>query len=78
MNIKEKIEAILEELVPGIDVSSKDLMKEEGVGSLTMIQIISELDLEFDIEITYEDIENKSFQSVKTIEKMVQKHLDLQ
>ncbi len=75
MNIREKIEEILIELVPGIDLSSNCLMDEIEVESLTLIQLISELDIAFDIEITFEDIENDSFHSVDAIEKMVLNYL---
>jgi len=71
MNIREKIESILKDLIPGIDISSDDLMSQEGVESLTMISIISELDLAFDIEITFDDIENNRLHSVDSIEQMV-------
>lgn len=71
MDIKEKIENIIKELVPGIDVLSENLMEEDGVESLTMIQLISELDIAFDIEITFDDIENNRLNSVEAIEKMV-------
>lgn len=75
MEIREKIEEIITDLVPGIDLSSNCLMDEDGIESLTMIQLISELDIAFDIEITFEDIENNSFHSVEAIEKMVLNYL---
>jgi len=75
MDIREKIEIILSNLVPGINVSSDNLLEEEGVESLTMNQLISELDIAFDIEITFEDIVSNSFHSVEAIEEMVRKHL---
>lgn len=75
MDIKEKIENIIKELVPGIDVLSENLMEEDGVESLTMIQLISELDIAFDIEITFDDIENNRLHSVEAIEKMVLSYL---
>jgi len=75
MNIRETIEKILTQLVPEIDLSSDKLMEEEGIESLMMIQLISELDDAFGIEITFEDIENNSFHSVEAIEQMVLCHL---
>jgi len=75
MNTREIIENILRELVPGIDVASGDLIEEDGVGSMTMIQLISELDLAFDIEITFDDIEYDHFRSVDAIEQMVLRYL---
>lgn len=75
MEIREKIEIILKDLVPGINVSSDCLLREEGVKSLTVVQLISELDLAFDIEITFNDIVQDNFRSVDTIEKMVKTYL---
>jgi len=75
MNVRVTIEKIWTQLVPGIDLSSDALMEEEGIGSLTMIQLISELDDAFDIEITFADIENNSFHSVEAIEQMVLRYL---
>lgn len=75
MEIREKIEEILIKIVPEIDVTSDNLMEEDCVESLTMIQLISELDLAFDIEITFKDIEEDNFHSVEAIEKMVRNYL---
>jgi len=75
MNIRSKIETILTNLIPEIDLSSDALMEEDVIESLTMIQIISELDDAFDIEITFADIENNSFHSVEAIEQMVLRHI---
>ncbi len=74
--MKEKIEKILTELVPGINLSSDNLMEEDGVQSLTMIHLISELDIAFGIEITFNDIENDNFRSVDAIEKMVKRYME--
>ncbi len=75
MNLREKIEKILTQLVPGIDLSSDALMEEDVIESLMMIQLISELDDAFGIEITFADIENNCFHSVEAIEQMVLRHL---
>lgn len=75
MGIREKIEEILRGLVPEINVSSNNLMDEEGVESLTIIHLISELDIAFDIQITFDDIENNNLHSVDAIEKMVRGYL---
>jgi len=75
LNIREIVEKILTDLVPGINLLSDSLMEEEGVQSLTMIRLISELDEAFNIEITFADIEENSFHSVDAIENMVKNHL---
>lgn len=73
-DMKEKIEDILKEIIDGVDVTSKALMDDGYINSLTIIQVVSELDFTFDIEITYEAITKENFNSVEAIEKMVMKY----
>jgi len=70
--MKEKIEAILKELVAGIDVGSTALVDEGYVTSITMVQLIGELDIAFGIEIAYESLTKENFSSVDAIAKMVE------
>jgi len=69
--MKEKIEEILKSLVAGIDLSSKALVDEGYITSITMIQLVCELDIAFDIKITFKVITKENFNSVDAIEKMV-------
>ncbi len=67
----EKIEQILQNLVAGIDLSSKALVDEGFITSITMIQLVCELDIAFDIKITFNAITRENFNSVDAMEKMV-------
>jgi len=69
--MKEIIIAILKENIAGIDVDSKALVEDGYINSLAMIQLVSELDIAFDIEITFEAITKENFCSVEAIERMV-------
>jgi len=69
--MKEKIEEILKSLVAGIDVTSKALVDEGYITSITMIQLVCELDIAFDIKITFNAITRENFNSVDAMEKMV-------
>jgi len=73
--MKEKIEEILKENIFGVDVTSKALVDDGYINSLAMIQLVSELDIAFDIEITFEAITKENFNSVEAIEKMVQSYM---
>jgi len=73
--MKEKIIAILKENIAGVDVDSKALVNDGYINSLAMIQLVSELDIAFDIEITFEAITKENFNSVEAIEKMVREYL---
>lgn len=70
--MNEKIEEILCNLVAGIDVNSKALVDEGYVTSITMIQLISELDDAFGIEIDFNSLTKENFSSVDAIAKMVE------
>jgi len=69
--MREKIEEILRNMVAGVDVTSNALVDEGYVTSITMVQLVSELDIAFDIEITFEALTKENFQSVEAIMKMV-------
>ncbi len=70
--MKEKIEEILKKLVAGIDVASPALVDDGYITSITMIQLVCELDIVFDIKITFTAITKANFNSVDAIAKMVQ------
>jgi len=69
--MKEKIEQILTEVVKGIDLKSQTLVDDGYINSLAMLQLICELDIAFDIKITFQAISRENFNSVEAIEKMV-------
>ncbi len=75
MDMKEKIATILKENIAGVDTESKALVDEGYITSLAIIQLVSELDIAFDIEITFEAITKENFNSVEAIEKMVKEYL---
>jgi len=70
--VKKTIEEILKNLVAGIDVTSTALVDDGYVTSITMVQLISELDIAFDIEITFNALTKENFSSVDAIVKMVE------
>jgi len=74
-DMKEKIVAILKENIAGVDVDSRALVDDGYINSLAMIQLVSELDIAFDIEITFEAITKENFNSVEAIERMVRGYL---
>jgi len=70
--MKEKIEEILRNLVAGIDVNSKALVDEGYVTSITMVQLVSELDIAFGVVITFDALTKENFSSVDAIAKLVE------
>jgi len=71
--VKEKIEELLKSLVAGIDLTSKALVDEGYITSITMVQLICELDIAFCLEIDFESLTKGNFQSVEAIAKMVER-----
>ena len=69
--MRDKIEAILKDLVSGIDLNCRTLVDSGFIGSLVLINLISELDIEFDIEITFDELTPDNFNSVDAIEALV-------
>ncbi len=69
--MQEKIKEILGELLIGVDLSSKTLADDGYIDSLIVVNLVSELDLEFDIEIPFDALVNENFNSVEAIEALV-------
>lgn len=73
--MREKIENILSEIIPGIDLKCETLIDSGYIDSLALINLISELDIEFDIEIVFAELEVCNFNSVDAIQKLVEKKI---
>lgn len=71
--MREKIENILNEIIPGIDLKCQTLIDSGYIDSLALINLISELDIEFDIEIVFAELEVCNFNSVDAIQALVEK-----
>ena len=71
--MREKIESILNEIVPGIDPACVTLVESGYIDSLALINLISELDIEFDIDITFDELSVDNFRSVDAIQALVEK-----
>jgi len=70
--MKEKIEEILRNLVAGIDVNSKALVDEGYVTSITVVELVGELDDAFGIAIDFHSLSKENVSSVEAIVKMVE------
>ena len=71
----DKIIEILEELVPGVDFHNKTGLASDGViPSLLLLNLISELEDEFDIDIDISDVVMENFDSVEAIWDLVQEY----
>lgn len=72
-----KIIEILENMKPGIDFTKETYLITNGIlTSMEIVQLVMELNEEFDIEISPMDIIPENFESVKAINQLVEKCLD--
>lgn len=64
----EDIIKILNEVKPGVDFENeKNLIEEEILDSFDIVNLVSKLDEEFDIEITPADLVPENFSSAESI-----------
>lgn len=73
----KEILAILENLKPGINfLEAGDFIEQHILESMEILQLVSDLDDAFDIEITLPYIKPENFKSVEAIHAMVLKILE--
>ncbi|HHZ06155.1 MAG TPA: acyl carrier protein [Clostridiales bacterium] len=70
----EELLEILEELKPGVDFKNNQHLIDDGVlESLEIISLASEINDEFDVELSVADIMPENFNSVDAIWALIQK-----
>ena len=70
----EKIIEIIKGLKPGAEVDENTrLLDDHVIDSLAMISLVSELDDEFDVEISAKDIVPENFATVSAIQSLIER-----
>lgn len=70
----EKIIEIIKGLKPGVEVNENTrLLDDHVIDSLAMISLVSELDDEFDVEISAKDIVPENFATVVAIQSLIER-----
>ncbi len=69
----EKIEKILLDIKPDIDLNSQELVDGGILDSFDMVTLVSELIHEFNIDINVEDIIPENFNSVSKIQSYIER-----
>ena len=65
---------ILKGLHPDVDFASIDDLYDEGVlDSLDMVRLVTEIGMEFDVQIPAEDLIPENFQNVNTIMALIER-----
>lgn len=71
--MKNEIRKLLEDAFPALDLDASDKLADDGIiDSLTIVQIIGELSMEYDVEFSFEDLSNENFNSLDAITAMVE------
>lgn len=66
--MKEKILQTLKEILPQIDFTASDRLVDDGIlDSLSIITLVSELSMEFDINFDLDQLEPKNLNSIDAI-----------
>ncbi len=75
--MREKILEILNEVRPDVDFETEsELVSGNILESFDIVQIVAELDDEFDIEITPKDLTADNFNSLTAIEDLIERLQD--
>ena len=70
----ETLLQILNGLHPDVDFEAIDDLYEEGVlDSLDMVRLVTEIGMEFDVQIPAEELIPENFQNVKTIWALIER-----
>lgn len=70
----EKLLAVLKELRSSIDYENEKSLIDDGLlDSVDVVTLVGELNEEFDIEITFDDMEAENFNSVEQMWAMIQR-----
>lgn len=75
--MREELLEILEELRPEVDFAAETQLIDDGIlDSFDMVSLIGEINDNFDVEVSFDDIEPENFNSVDAMVKLIQKLQD--
>ncbi len=73
--MREQIKAFLKEKMPEIDFEGSSSLVNDGIlDSMLLVQMITDLSMEFNVMIPYEEIVPENFNSLDAIVKLVEKY----
>ena len=73
--MKEKILEICQSVDDSVDYTSTTLIDDNALDSVTLIEIVSELMENFDIEIPFEEVTPENFNSIDGMVSLVEKYV---
>lgn len=70
--MKQKILALLEEVLPQIDFTASDALVDDGIlDSITIVTMVSELSVEFNVTFDLNELEAENLNSIDAITETV-------
>ena len=70
--MKQKILALLEKVLPQIDFTSSDALVDDGIlDSITIVTMVSELSIEFNVTFDLDELEAENLNSIDAITETV-------
>lgn len=70
--MKEQIISILQDILPGEDVTESTTLADDGrIDSLAVVELVTEFSIAFDVEIPFSDLVNENFNSAEAMEAMI-------
>jgi len=73
--MREKILAVCRSVNDSVDYSGESLIDSGMIDSVTLVGIVTELMMEFDIEIPYEELTPENFNSIDSMKALVEKYV---
>lgn len=74
--MKKEILEILEDILPAIDFEASNTMIDDKIlDSVAIMNIVSELAVEYDVEFSFEDLTPENFNSIDAIVALVESKL---
>ena len=74
--MEEKILTILRDIKPYVDIDrTSELIEEEILDSMGLLLLITELEKEYQIEISLDDLQADDFENLDNIVALVKRHL---
>ena len=72
--MREQILEILQDLMPDVDFENATSLADDGIiDSINVVNIVTEIAINFDVQIPFEALVNENFNSVDTIVALVKK-----
>jgi len=72
--MRERLIELLQEVLPGINLTISDTLVDDGIlDSLAITSIIAEISMEFGISIPFDELESRNFNSIDSMLALIER-----